>query len=75
MGTVFNVLGDVFSSNQLEKMLRDMYARNLTEDVIKSRIVEQVDTDRFRKIAHSALEGLAKRETKSLRNPRQIGRS
>ncbi len=62
MGTVFNVLGDVFSSNQLEKMLRDMYARNLTEDVIKSRIVEQVDTDRFRKIAHSALEGLAKRE-------------
>ena len=62
MGTVFNVLGDVFSANQLEKMLRDMYARNLTEDVIKSRIVEQVDTDRFQKIAHSALEGLAKRE-------------
>lgn len=62
MGTVFNVLGDVFAANQLEKMLRDMYARNLTEDVIKSRIVEQVDTDRFRKIAHSALEGLAKRE-------------
>jgi len=61
-GTVFNVLGDVFSSNQLERMLRDMYARNLTEDVIKSRIVEQVDTDRFRKITHSALEGLAKRE-------------
>ena len=62
MGTVFNVLGDVFAANQLEKMLRDMYARNLTEDVIKNRIVEQVDTDRFRKIAHSALEGLAKRE-------------
>lgn len=62
MGTVFNVLGDVFSANQLEKMLRDMYARNLTEEVIKGRIVEQVDTDRFRKIAHSALEGLAKRE-------------
>jgi superfamily II DNA or RNA helicase len=62
VGTVFNVLGDVFSANQLEKMLRDMYARNLTEDVIKSRIVEQIDTDRFRKIAHSALEGLAKRE-------------
>jgi len=61
-GTVFNVLGDVFAANQLEKMLRDMYARNLTEEVIKSRIVEQVDTDRFRKITHSALEGLAKRE-------------
>lgn len=61
-GTVFNVLGDVFAANQLERMLREMYARNLTEDVIKSRIVEQVNTDHFRKITHSALEGLAKRE-------------
>ena len=43
-------------------MLRDMYAHNLSEDVIKSRIVEQVDTERFRKITHSTLEGLAKRE-------------
>jgi len=61
-GAVFNVLGDVFSANQLERMLREMYARNLTEEVIKARIIEQVDTDRFRKITHSALEGLAKRE-------------
>ena len=61
-GKVFNVLGDVFPANQLEKMLRDMYARNLTEDVIKSRIVEQVDTARFRRITDSTLEGLAKRE-------------
>ena len=61
-GTVFNVLGDVFSANQLERMLREMYARNLTEEVIKSRIVEQVDTERFRRITHSALEGLARRE-------------
>jgi SNF2 family DNA or RNA helicase len=61
-GAVFNVLGDVFSANQLERMLRDMYARNLTEEVIKSRIVDQVDTERFRRITHSALEGLAKRE-------------
>lgn len=61
-GKVFNVLGDVFPANQLERMLRDMYARNLTEDVIKSRIVEQVDTERFRRISYSALEGLAKRE-------------
>src|SRR5262245_35328840 len=61
-GKVFNVLGDVFPANQLERMVRDMYAHNLTEDVIKSRIVEQVDTDRFRRITHSTLEGLAKRE-------------
>jgi len=61
-GKVFNVLGDIFPANQLERMLRDMYARNLTEDVIKSRIVEQVDTERFQRITYSALEGLAKRE-------------
>lgn len=60
-GVIFNVLGDVFPANQLERMLRDMYAHNLTEDVIKNRIVEQVDTERFRKITSSALEGLAKR--------------
>jgi superfamily II DNA or RNA helicase len=62
MGKVFNVIGEVFPSNQLERMLRDMYARNLTEDVIKDRIVTQVDSERLREITESALEGLAKRE-------------
>jgi SNF2 family DNA or RNA helicase len=61
-GKVFNVLGDVFPANQLERMLRDMYARNLTESVIKDRIVDQVDTDRLQRITESTLEGLAKRE-------------
>lgn len=61
-GQIFNVLGDIFPSNQLERMVRDMYARNLTEDVIKSRIVETVDTESFQKITQSALEGLAKKE-------------
>lgn len=61
-GKVFNVLGDVFPANQLERMVREMYVRNLTEEVIKSRIVEQVDTERFRRITHSTLEGLARRE-------------
>ncbi len=61
-GKVFNVLGDVFPANQLERMLREMYARNLTEAVIKDRIVEQVDIDRLRRITDSTLEGLAKRE-------------
>ena len=61
-GTIFNVLGDVFPANQLEKMVREMYTRNLTEEVIKSRIVEQVDPERFRHITNSTLEGLAKRE-------------
>lgn len=61
-GKVFNVLGDVFPSNQLEKMLREMYAHNLTEDVIKNRIVEQIDTAHFKQITQSTLEGLAKKE-------------
>lgn len=61
-GKVFNVLGDVFPANQLEKMIREMYLHNLTEESIKSRIVEEVDTSRFRQITDSTLEGLAKRE-------------
>ncbi|RIK37469.1 MAG: helicase [Chloroflexi bacterium] len=62
VGTVFNVLGDIFPANQLERMVREMYARNLTEEVIKDRIVQEVNLDHFRQITHSALEGLAKRE-------------
>ncbi len=61
-GKVFNVLGDVFPANRLERMVREMYARNLTEDVIKDRIVEEVDPERFRSITNSTLEGLTKRE-------------
>ena len=61
-GKVFNVLGDIFPANQLERMMREMYAHNLTEAGIMNRIVEQVDTEFFRKISDSALEGLAKRE-------------
>lgn len=62
-GKVFNVLGDVFPANQLEKMIRDMYAHNeMNEELIKQRIVEQVDTKRLERITNSTLEGLAKRE-------------
>jgi SNF2 family DNA or RNA helicase len=61
-GKVFNVLGDVFPANDLEKMIRKMYARNLTEEVIKNRIVKQVDPERFRKLTESDLEILAKKE-------------
>jgi superfamily II DNA or RNA helicase len=61
-GKVFNVLGDVFPANQIERWLREMYARNQTLDSIESRIVENVDTARMRQITESTLEGLAKRE-------------
>lgn len=59
---VFDVVGEIFPSNLLEKMFRDMYAHNLTEDAIKERIVEEIDVERFKQITHSTLEGLAKRE-------------
>lgn len=61
-GKVFNVLGDIFPSNALEKMLRDMYAHNTNIDSIESRIVEMTDTAHFKQITQSTLEGLAKRE-------------
>ncbi len=61
-GKIFNVIGEIFPANELEKWVREMYARNLTEDVIKSRIVAQVDTERLQRITNSTLEGLAKRE-------------
>ncbi|WP_416374839.1 helicase-related protein, partial [Methanothrix soehngenii] len=61
-GKVFNVLGDVLPANQLERMLRDMYANITSEDAIKSRIIEEVDIDRFRRITEHTLEGLAKKE-------------
>lgn len=62
MGTVFNVLGDIFPSNQLERMVREMYSHNQTEERIKDRIVEEVDLERFQRITQSTLEGLARRE-------------
>ena len=61
-GKVFNVLGDIFPANELERMVRDLYTRNQTVQVILDRIQEEVDTHRFRRITHSTLEGLAKRE-------------
>ncbi len=61
-GKVFNVLGDVFPSNNIEKMLREMYLHNQTEKSITDRIVEEVDTERFTRITNSTLEGLAKKE-------------
>jgi superfamily II DNA or RNA helicase len=61
-GKIFNVLGDIFPSNLLERMLRDYYARNQTEQVILDRIVHDIDTTRFAEITNSTLEGLAKKE-------------
>lgn len=59
---VFDVVGEVFPANLLEKLLREMYARQTDEHKIQERIVRDVSPDRFRDITQSALEGLAKKE-------------
>jgi superfamily II DNA or RNA helicase len=59
---VFDVVGEVFPSNLLEKLFRELYARRMNLSSIEERIVHDVDPERFRRITHSTLEGLAKRE-------------
>ncbi|HEX4415844.1 MAG TPA: helicase-related protein [Lacipirellulaceae bacterium] len=59
---VFDVVGTIFPSNQLEKLFRDMYARVTDEHKIQDRIVRDMSPQRFRAITESALEGLAKKD-------------
>ena len=59
---VFDVVGEVFPANMLEKLFREMYMRRMDLSNIEARIVRDVDPERFRKITSSTLEGLAKRE-------------
>ncbi len=59
---VFDVVGEVFPSNLLEKLFREMYAQRLTAPSIEDRIVREINPERFRAITDSTLEGLAKRE-------------
>ncbi len=59
---VFDVVGEVFPSNLLEKLFREMYAQRLSAPNIEERIVRDVNPERFREITDSTLEGLAKRE-------------
>jgi len=61
-GKVFNVLGDVLPPNQLEQMLREMYARSCKEEDIKSVILNEVDLKHIKEITEHTLEGLAKKE-------------
>ena len=59
---VFDVVGEVFPSNLLERLFRDLYARQTNLPSIEARIVRDINPERFRAITQSALEGLAKRE-------------
>ena len=59
---VFDVVGEVFPATLLEKLFREMYARQMDEHQIQDRIVRDVSPERFRAITESTLEGLAKKE-------------
>src|SRR5207248_6275055 len=47
---VFDVVGEVFPANLLERLFREMYARRTDETAIADRIVRDVTPDRFRAI-------------------------
>jgi len=59
---VFDVVGEVFPANQLERLLREMYRRQTDVHRIEDRIVRDVSPEKFRAITESTLEGLAKKE-------------
>ncbi len=58
---VFNVVGEVLPSNQIERLLRDFYAGKLSADDLEARLEVEVREEDFRRICQSALEGLAKK--------------
>lgn len=58
---VFNVVGEVMPSNEIERLLRDFYAGKLSANDIEARLEVDVREEDFRKICQSALEGLAKK--------------
>lgn len=59
---VFNVIGEILPSAQVERVLRDYYAAKLGEADLEERLLENVDEDRFRAICQTALEGLASKK-------------
>ena len=59
---VFDVVGEMFPANLLERLFRDLYVRKTNVPDIEARIVRDVTPSRFRAITESTLEGLAKRE-------------
>ena len=56
---VFNVVGEVLPSAQVERVLRDYYAGRLGDAEMEYRLLRDVDENRFREICQNALEGLA----------------
>ena len=59
---VFNVIGEVLPSAQIERVLRDYYAGKLGTADLEDRLLKNMDEDRFRAICQTALEGLASKK-------------
>ncbi|MFN0137422.1 MAG: helicase-related protein [Phycisphaerae bacterium] len=59
---VFDVVGEIFPSNLLDRLFRELYLRRTDLPSVEERIVREVDAQKFRQITDSALEGLARRE-------------
>ena len=56
---VFNVVGEVLPSAQVERVLREYYAGGLGHADLEDRLLKNVDEGHFRAICQTALEGLA----------------
>ncbi len=56
---VFNVVGEVLPSAQVERVLRDYYAGKLGDADLEDRLMRNVQEKDFRNICQNALEGLA----------------
>ena len=59
---VFNVVGEVLPSAQVERVLRDYYAGKFGTEDLEDRMLKGVDEEHFRSICQTALEGLAARK-------------
>jgi len=59
---VFNVIGEVLPSAQVERVLRDYYSGRLGDADLEERILRNVDERQFRAICQNALEGLASKK-------------
>jgi superfamily II DNA or RNA helicase len=59
---VFDVVGKIVPANYLERLFRELYAGRMTQQAVLERVIRDFDRERFARICHSTLEGLAKKE-------------
>ena len=59
---VFDVVREVIPAHYLERLFRELYAGRLTQQAVLERVLSDLERERFARICHSTLEGLAKRE-------------